>query len=200
MGEAKRRMAEISRLKEEQKAWRASLSPAQREIATLAERIDERLVRGRTFVGGCYHLAFFMTYHLLQHGIKVQPVVGWVNDGLWDGMTSHAWIEFEGKKTDTSLTEVEHGVAVPTGALIIHDQIVRRGQAAYNYYPHGDEEVERALLRLREDPRYRTRIAAKEQEHAGMMAVAGDPAAIEHYLFKLAPLGVRHPDLAAIIG
>ena len=104
MGEAKRRRKEIEALMEKEQLWRKSLTVEEQVIAELATRLDEKLVRGMKFHQGCYHLAFFMAKYLESKGIRVDPIIGWVNDGQWDGVASHAWIEFLGKKTDVSLS------------------------------------------------------------------------------------------------
>lgn len=197
MGEAKRRANEIQNLKSAANVWRASLTKEEQIIAQLAERIDERIVRGRRFSGGCYHLAFFMTQHLANLGIKVVPVVGWVNDGLWKGVTSHAWIEYNGKKTDASLTYCEHEDAVPTGALIIQDFAARKGEANYSYHRDGDPVVVTAQEWMLQQPELRAPFNAKQYQHAQMQDIASN-GAFEFYL-ENAPPGGRYADLLAQI-
>jgi hypothetical protein len=46
MGESKRRAKEIERLKESNETWRSTLSKKEKVILELAERLDQRVVRG----------------------------------------------------------------------------------------------------------------------------------------------------------
>lgn len=197
MGEAKRRTAEIAKLKQELQDWRSGLSDEARIIAHVAERLEERLVRGRRFTEGCYHLAFFMTHYLALKGIPVTPIIGWVNDGTWEGVTSHAWIEFEGKKTDISLVCTSHPDVQPTGALIIHDRIMRAGMASYSYHENGDASVQASLDWMRRDSDLTDVLRHKEAEHAEMIAIACENR-IESYLAK-APPGTTFVDLVRLI-
>lgn len=197
MGEAKRRSAEISKLKEAEKSWRESLSDQESEILLLAKRLDERLVRGRQFSEGCYHLAFFMTHYLSNKNIEVTPIIGWVNDGAWEGLASHAWIEFEGKKIDASLTYTSHGEAQPTGNLIVLDHVLRKGAANYTYYKNDDPAVKDKLDWMKSIPEFKDVFSHKETEHQEMMAIANDNK-IKEYL-SLAPQGGRYKDIADLI-
>lgn len=197
MGESKRRAGEIARLKAEVNAWRVGLSEEERLIAHVAERLEERLVRARRFSEGCYHLAFFMTSYLSRQGLQVKPIIGWVNDGTWQGMTSHAWIEFDGKKTDISLVCTSHPDAQPTGALIIHDRIMRPGMADYSYYQNDDGAVQSALDWMRGVPEFMSALRYKEAEHAEMVAIAAE-GRMDSYLAN-APHGTKFADLARLI-
>ena len=197
MGEAKRRSAEIAKLRERQEAWRAGLSPSEMVIAQTAERLDERLVRGRRFTEGCYYLAFFMTRFLAIRDIEVTPAVGWVNDGLWKGVTSHAWIEFDGKITDASMTLTTHPDAVPSGALIVQDFIVRPGRASYKYFKNNDPFVATGLDFVRTQPEWAQVLAYKEAQHLQMLEIIKENR-IDEYLSR-APIGSQFSDIAALI-
>lgn len=197
MGEAKRRAKEIAVLKERVDAWRAGLTPTEIVIAETAERLDARLVRGVPFTEGCYHLAFFMTHHLALQGITVKPVIGWINDGQWDGVASHAWIEYDGKITDASLTCTSHPEAVPTGALIVQGFVLRPGQASYTYFQNEAPEAERMRKWVASQPQWASIQAHKEAEHQQMLKIAQD-GLFEHYL-TMAPVGSRYADIAKLI-
>lgn len=197
MGEAKRRAGEIARLKHDELIWRSTLSEEARLIVQVAERLDERLVRARWFSEGCYHLAFFMTRYLSLRGVQVTPIIGWVNDGTWPGVTSHAWIEFEGKKTDVSLGCTSYPDVQPTGALIVHDRILRAGTANYTYYKNEDCAVQDALDWLRGVPKFKSVLCHKEAEHAEMMGIAAGDR-LDSYLAK-APPGSTFADIARLI-
>lgn len=200
MGEAKRRMKEIEQLKEQSSTWRAALSPDELMILQLAERLDERLVRAKKFSEGCYYLAFFMTKYLASKDVTVIPQIGWINDGTWRGMTSHAWIEFNGKKTDVSLGCTSHPEAQPTGAVIAHDHILRKGMVEYSHYKNDPPEVQAGLQYMRSIPDLKAILAFKEIQHAQMLetAKAGIPE-IDKYLSQ-APSGLQYSDIARIVG
>jgi hypothetical protein len=61
MGEAKRRKAEIERIKGADDAWRATLSPIELQAATIAELAHDRIVEDRGLVSGCYLLRVLFT-------------------------------------------------------------------------------------------------------------------------------------------
>jgi len=199
MGEAKRRGKEIDEMKKQAAMWRESLSLDERTILQLAERLDERLIRGLKFSEGCYHLAFFMTKYLANHGITVTPTIGWVNDGTWQGMTSHGWIEYKGKKTDISLGCTSNPDAQPIGSMIVLDRVLRKGTADYTYYENDAPKVAVGLKYMRSNPDLDDVLAHKEAEHATMIEIAGGgPKAIDDYLFR-APQGLKYDDLVRIV-
>lgn len=199
MGQAKLRAKEIALLKEQAAAWLNALSSEERIIVQLAERLDERLVRGRMFSEGCYHLAFFMTKYLATKNLSVTPIVGWINDGTWQGMASHAWIEFNGKKTDVSLTSTSHPEEQPTGALIVHDRILRKGMADYSYYRDDDPNAQAGIEWMHTIPEWKSMLAFKEEQHSQMREIAkAGQSAIDSYL-SMAPQGVKYADLARLV-
>ena len=111
MGHAKKKAAELA-------AWLETLSAEERTAFAVARAAYERIIKAQAATGMCYRMAFFLTAYLTErHGIRVEPVVGYINDGTDDIMISHAWIELGGKKTDISLTMTEHPDAQPTGSL-----------------------------------------------------------------------------------
>lgn len=152
MGEAKRRKAEISGLHAAEQAWREGLSSEEGLIVALAERVVERIVLGRNFTEGCYHLAFFMAHFLEQRGVHVTPVVGWISDGTWEGLASHAWIEYEGKKVDVSLVRTSDRENQPYGEMLVLGRVLRKGDVAYQYFQPGDPEIDLRNERVRSMP------------------------------------------------
>lgn len=199
MGQAKQRAQEISRLKERNTAWRGLLSPDEQLILQVAERLDERLVRGRRFSEGCYHLAFFMTRYLADKGIAVTPIIGWVNDGTWKGMTSHAWIEFNQKKTDVSLGYTTHPEAQPIGALIVHDWILRQGVADYNYHQNDALAAQAGIEWMRTVPEWVEVLKFKQAQHATMIDIADAGSSAMDDYFASAPAGAQYRDLAYLV-
>jgi hypothetical protein len=197
MGEAKRRKAEIDALRRASTEWREGLTPSEVIIADVAERLHQRLVIERGFVGGCYHLAFFLRIYLRrQHGIDVTPIVGYVNDGTGPIMASHAWVEFNGKKTDLSLSRTEHAAFQPTGAFIVLDHVVRKGETIHTYHLERSAEVLIAEAELaKTGERARRAVEQKDAEHALMLSRVADDASIERYL-AAAPANLNYEALA----
>jgi hypothetical protein len=168
MGEANRRKAEVERLKNADNEWLASLNPTERTVAQVCMRAHAQIVKRAKLVGGCYLLAFFLN-ELLQarYSIQTDLVVGWVNDGTWAGVGSHAWIELGARKIDIALTLTEHPEAQPSGELIVFDRILRRGATKYTYYR--DPPVDALTYieqRVRAGKIERRIVEEKEREHA----------------------------------
>ncbi|TES60686.1 hypothetical protein E2P84_44105 [Burkholderia cepacia] len=199
MGEAKRRKAEIDELKRARDGWRQDLTADEKAIAEVAERLHERLVVERGFVGGCYQLAFFLRLFLKERcGIEVTPIVGYINDTTGPVMASHAWIEFGGKKTDISLTRTEYPEFQPPGALLIHDHVVRRGTVLHTYHlAQSTESLAREVEMARSDPHTSAVVQHKQREHAIMSDRATDDAKIQQY-FKSAPPQLSYDVLARL--
>ena len=99
----------------------------------------ERFIVAMHATGMCYRMTFFLsTYLRREHSITAPVVVGYVHDGTGDVMTSHAWIEFDGKKTDISLTMTDEPSVQLQGQLIVLDQVLKAGHA-YTYDRAQDE-------------------------------------------------------------
>lgn len=196
MGEAKKKK------QQQQQDARRFLSQFQGTDAILAQialRLYQRFVLPARFVGGCYHLTFFLEAHLRRrHSIKSEAVVGFVNDGEGPIMSSHAWLETEGKPTDLALG-LTHDTAAPTGSVLIAGHEFKSGVARYTYHRQRDADAVRALVELEKmDGRYLAAIAAKEREHALMSARSKSADQIDEYLFG-APAGTTYDDLARIV-
>jgi Transglutaminase-like superfamily len=185
MGEARRRKAEIEQLKRRQEEWLAALDAPARKIADTAMRAHERIVERRGLVGGCYLLAFFLGRNLRGKGVPVEIVVGWVNDGTSPLMSSHAWVEWQGRKTDISLTRTENREAQPPGALLMLDHIVRPGKAIYTY--HRERSAEALAFQRELEPMAPGLIAHKEREHRMMQEASVDNGRIAAYLDAAPP-------------
>lgn len=200
MGEAKRRANEIAKFKAQQSRWLANLTPAEKVILQLSQRLEERLVRAQGFTEGCYHLAFFMTRYLADKGVVVTPIIGWVNDGTWDGVASHAWVEYEGRITDVSMTRTSHPEQQPPGSMIVLDQILKKGRAEYTYYKNDDHRALKAAAIQRFDPQLGPIQAQKDVHHRQMLKIAelGHLERIDDYLAG-APSGLQFNDLKQLV-
>jgi hypothetical protein len=194
MGKAKRRKAENKRLREAEDQWILGLGLEERQIVEVATVTHRKVVEGRGLVGGCYLLAFFVTEYLRrERDIATTPVVGWVNDGETSLMSSHAWVEYRGKKTDISLTRTEHPHAQAAGALLILDRVMRSGKATYTYHHERPSEAIALLQQLDQDV-----VAQKETEHLEMAARARSEELMTKYL-ENGPTGRTYFALRALI-
>ena len=116
MAEARRRAAEIVDERAAQAAWLESLPPAHRTVADVALRLHSKFVVPKRLVTACYPLAFFLCLYLWrEHQVRTRAVVGFVCDETSPVQMSHAWLEFDGAKTDVSLTITEYPRYAPTG-------------------------------------------------------------------------------------
>jgi len=193
MGEAKRRAADMAK-------WQASLSPAEQTVAEVASAAHDRIIARLGASGMCYRMAFFLTEFLeREHGITAQPVVGYVNDGGDRFMSSHAWVELDGRKTDISLTIMEQPT-LPAGALLILDRVFKPGRATYSYHRERDQAALDLLADYaRRAPHLAEDIRLKEAEHRRMVEVAQTPEQRRAYL-DAAPDGLNYEAMSALIG
>ncbi len=201
MGEAARRKAEIAALKTKDALWLASLSPEEKIIAKVSQTAYEKIVGMLGMTEGCYNLAFFLYEYLRRkHGIQTKIVVGWVNDGQWDGATSHAWVEYQEKRIDISLHKTSHPDAQPSGDLVILDHVVRQGEVTYAYWPTLPEGAAKVLEAMRgESPALNEVITHKEREHRRISALALTKDGVGEYFGK-APDSVSYEFLARMVG
>lgn len=189
MGQAKNRGAELVK-------WLDALNAEGRTVYDVALRTYERFVKVRG-AGMCYRMTFFLTAYLAEHhGIRVEPVVGYVNDGTDDLMISHAWLELGGKKTDIAVA-ISEPPNIP-GPLLIMDRALTRGRATYTYHRERSAQGELRAKEFLRDPRARNLIIHKEVEHARMTSITKDASAILPYL-DAAPDGIGYRQLAGII-
>ena len=172
MGEAKRR-----------KGTGADEGQADEE-AIVIERVARRLHRAFTVEGACYRTALFLRYHLAQaHGIRGEAVVGYVNNGVDDHYSSHAWFEHQGLVTDVALCRPLEPRLQKRGAVLVRSREVMPGWR-YTYH--------------RERPAGSFAVAAYDELHARVAGIAEDEDAIRAYLDG-APDGFSYTRMAALV-
>jgi hypothetical protein len=201
MGQAARRKTEIAALKSRNTEWFATLSPEEKIIAEVAQKTYDKVVCELRMTEACYNLAFFLFEYLRRkHAIEVKIIVGWVNDGQWDGATSHAWVEYEGKKIDISLAKTSHPEEQPPGNLIILDHVVKRGLGSYHYWPTLPEKAATALEEMRATSAELSEVIAhKEKEHQKIFALSIAPDGVAQF-YQKAPQNMNYDALARIVG
>jgi hypothetical protein len=124
-------MGDVKRQRAAQAKWYAGLTPDERTIADACDLLHERLNQQAGFVRACYFYAMFLRKFLRQEkDILVTPIVGWAAYG--HNLFGHAWVEYDGKLIDLSLTQTSNPIVAPAGPLIVLDRAIGKG-AAYDY-------------------------------------------------------------------
>ena len=190
VGEAKKKKMELE-------AWRSQLTHDEVLIDAAATAVFDQFVQPLKAVGMCYRLAFFLTEYLAAKGVTVEPIVGYINDGTGDIMTSHAWVEHGGRRVDLSLTYTEFPDVQLPGQMLILDRVAKSG-TAYTYHRNQGDDALRTLEAVKRDPRYRELAMRKDAEHAMMVDTAQSSAARRRYLDG-APDGFDFARIAAIV-
>ena len=140
-------------------------------------------------------LHYFLTFEL---GIPTNPIVGYVNDGTDHVMISHAWLEYEGMKSDLTLFLPNPSAQQPSGALLVLDQVLIKGQISYSYHLQQTEPGRAQTEVLRRDPKSGPLLQHKEQEHRRMLECAADPALLKTYLND-APPEISYDAIAKVL-
>jgi hypothetical protein len=145
----------------------------------------------------CYRLTFFLHLYLLERGIQAAPVVGYINDDTDDVFVSHAWLDYQGKKTDLTLGRTERpDLNRPGDVLILNFPFRRAGK--YTYHLTKSPEA----IAIENDwlgDKYRGALVRhKAVEHEAMSRRALDPAVMRKFPDS-APDGLTYGRLASII-
>lgn len=190
MGEAKRKAADLQK-------WLNAMTEEERVVYDSARALFDRFIHPNRVGEMCYHSAFFLHEYIKNsHGILVEPVIGYVNDGTDDVLMSHAWLEFSGKKTDVSLAFTSRPDINPPGQLIYLDRVFGQGQV-YSYHREMSETGRAALEKFRIAGNAAL-VDHKEREHSQMLAMAEDRSRIRAYLDS-APKGMTYEEIVARI-
>lgn len=190
MGEARRKAADLQK-------WLDALTEEERVVYQSARALFDRFIHPERVSEMCYHSVFFLHEYIKNnHGIIVEPVIGYINDGTDEVLMSHAWLEFSGKKTDVSLAFTSRPEINPPGQLIYLDRVFGRGQV-YSYHREMSEAGRAALEEFRITGNA-AMVDHKEREHAGMLAMAEDHGRIRTYLDS-APKGMTYEEIVARI-
>lgn len=190
MGEAKRKAADLQK-------WLDALTEEERVVYDSARALFDRFIRPERVREMCYHSVFFLHEYIKNcHGIIVEPMIGYINDGTDEVQISHAWLEFSGKKTDVSLTFTSRPEINPPGQLIYHDRVFGRGHV-YSYHREMSQAGRAALEEIRVAGNA-VMVDHKAREHAQMLSMAEDRSQIRTYLDS-APKGMTYEEIAARI-
>lgn len=200
MGQARQRKLQAEKFQTLDRTWLLSLSSDERQVVEVASRIHQKVVMEGGMWGGCYHLSFFLKRYLKkQRNIEVDVIVGWVGEDSWQGVASHAWVEFGGRKVDMALSRTEDPQTLPTGSFILLDRVLLPGMADYRYYREIPEQAKEALIQLAlaSDTAVTSRLA--HQRHRQMLAMVDDETAIDQYLASVVG-GMDYRNLALLAG
>lgn len=195
MGERKRRQAAGT-------TFLDTLTPEEKIIADVASATLKRFVLPYRPVTMCYRLAYFLHAYLAkEHGISTEAVIGYLGSADQFAQLSHAWVEFNGKKTDLSLAYREDALAgepMPPGEVLILDHIARPGVPhAYTREETADSIASKKRLQ-QQNPRTATLFEEETALRALVMTYQGNLDTILSYLND-APDGVTYDRMARII-
>ena len=191
MGEAKRKVVALRKFAE-------GLSKDELLVGNAAIALLRRVISPNRASGLCYWSTFFLTTYLRDvHKISVEPRVGYVWDQETPLMASHAWLEFNGKKTDVSLAVTENQEVQLVGRVLVHDYVYRPGHE-YLYFQERPPEALQALSNLLADAQYAGLVEHKEAEHQQMSAVATSRELQAAYLAD-APLPLSYRVISSAI-
>lgn len=129
----------------------------------------------------CYRMTFVLHLYLAARGVDTTPVVGYINDGTDDVMVSHAWLEYDGKKTDLTLARAERPDLNPLGEVLILDFPFRQGHK-YTYHLVKPAAAVAEEERWLEDPRSAGVVLQKRAEHVLMTGLAQSRERMQVYL------------------
>jgi hypothetical protein len=190
MGQAKRRAAE-------NKQWIDSLTTEERKIADTADKVLNRVLKPMGATAMCYRMTFFLHLYLAELGILTNPVVGYINDGTDDIMISHAWLDYNGRKTDLTLARTERPDIMPIGQVIILDRVFQNGHT-YSYHLEQSANGLAAESEMLQEPQSAAVVNMKRAEHLAMLARAKD-ASVMRTLLDSAPDRMTFEILKAVV-
>lgn len=196
MGQARQKKLAGQSFEQVHQEWLSTLSPEELVVADVASTVHKKIVKEGGMTGGCYHLSFFLKRYLKKEkNIDVDVVVGWVGEDSWDGVASHAWVEFNGKKVDVALNNTEHPEFVPTGDFILLDRVMRKGGTTYSYHLDIPEKSKKSLAEMAKEPETAADLKVTHARHASMLSMVNDDEAIDDYL-RSVPTGGNYEQLA----
>ncbi|MPR11497.1 hypothetical protein [Microvirga tunisiensis] len=167
MGQAKRRAGQWN-------TFYDALSAEERTIADVSRATYSRFIAPSRAMGMCYRVTFFLAVYLQnKYGVSATPAVGFAHDETGPLMASHAWLEFNGKKTDLTLGFTEHPDVQLQGQVLILDHVHQPGHK-YSYHRELTDAGAEALERLRARTGGRQIVDAKQAEHAAMIERSRD--------------------------
>jgi len=190
MGQARRRGAEVQN-------WLDSLTLEETQILDVARRLLTRFIDPSEATGMCYRLTYFLHIYLMEKSIKTTPVIGYVNDGTDDLYISHAWLEYEGKKTDLTLARAERPELNPRGDILIQDFPFRRARH-YSYHAAKSEAAIAVERRWLKDPQSAGIVRQKAVEHKAMEERARSAEEMRSFLDR-APDGFTYDRIKSLI-
>ncbi|MBL4829510.1 MAG: hypothetical protein JKY55_06450 [Aliivibrio sp.] len=196
MGQAKHRMEAYANAKAELLQMN---SDDARVVAETTIKLFDRFIHPKRYLGGCYYITMLLHHFLtFELGIPTLPIVGYVNDGTDNVMISHAWLEFEGTKSDLTLNLPNPSTQQPSGALLVLDQVLIKGQLSYSYHIEQTESGRAQTELMRRDPNIAGILHHKEQEHQAMLERAADGNLLKAYLDE-APLEFSYAAITKVL-
>ncbi|MBK8185994.1 MAG: hypothetical protein IPK77_01320 [Cellvibrio sp.] len=171
------------------------------EVASFAGKVHRILVKKHGLNSACYLLTFFIYKYCKEViGIETKIVIGWVNDGTWNGVSSHAWIEYNGKKIDVSLSVTADETISPSGDAVVLDEIIESGSVSYSYFYDVPESAKNTYAQLKKSANQQILnfINSKEKEHKMMKEISRSDTLIDQF-FDNAPSSRRYNALKSLV-
>jgi hypothetical protein len=188
-------MGEAARRKAAEAAWLATLDEQERILVRAAKGLGVAL----PLDGACYRASLFLKLFLEQeYGIAANAIVGFVNDGTDELYASHAWLEFQGQRTDLTLCRPMSPEVQKRGQLVIHGRVIADGWSQYTYHRERSPEGLRVIQQLMSDPSTRPMVTEQEELHLRMVATAKSNALIRPYLDGASD-GLTYDRIAAVV-
>lgn len=158
--------------------WRGNLDQAERDIVSVAEKLDTVLPE----LGATYRAAFFLhTYLTNYHALQGELVVGFVNNGEDNIYRSHAWYVYEGQMTDLAISRMGGVGSGQAGPLLIHGFELKPGKK-WNYHKSRPSGSILAVQELVPDPEDKESVTHAEELHMHMANVATDASMVRSFL------------------
>jgi len=177
------------------------MTDKENEIVKFIGKVHGVIVKKHSLHSACYLLAFFI-YKYCKEVLNAETkiIIGWVNDGTWSGVSSHAWVEYNGKKIDVSLSGTADEKLYPTGDAIVLDRTIESGNVSYSYYYAVPSTAANAYAELKKSANQQTLefMSSKEREHKKMKEIASNDAYINQF-FENAPASRRFEAIKTLI-
>jgi len=170
------------------------------KLNLFCEKVYTNIVKKNELHSACYLLSFFI-YKYCKEVLKIETkiIIGWINDGEWDGVASHAWIEHNEKIIDLSLSITDNSKPCPTGDAIILDAVIVKGESVHTYYKSIPELAKEEYEKLKNSPPEILRLMEhKEKEHKMMFNISQQDMLIDNF-FKNAPTRAQYKNLTNML-
>ena len=199
MGKAARKINQREDRKVRGKEWLSKLDTQEKVVSFVAVTAFEKLVLPYEMTGGCYYFAFFLRQFLKdEFGIQVDMVMGWV---LTDTSLPipHAWIEYNGKKTDISMGAAKKPNGDFAAPVIIHDFVFRAGGFDLSYVKQISHADRITQIDASNDPDFGPSYREHEEIHRQILAWHASPTGTTDYFATAEDPDLKYENIALFL-